>query len=160
MNPTTVLPEHTERQLETCSSADRILVAQSARAASRLGRVSVGFTEANLVPNAGLLPAVMLAQRVDLPGLFDDRLRLAVHGASSGIRALTVIGSILAGGDSIVTSRSCALVPLAGCSMAPGPPRRSGRGCGRTSRPTCASTTPSAVSCLPGSGPRAPAQQT
>jgi len=61
----------------------------------------VDFTEANLVPNAGLLPVAMLAQRVDLPGLFDDRLRLAVHGASSGSKALTVIGSILVGGDSI-----------------------------------------------------------
>jgi len=61
----------------------------------------VDFTEANLVPNAGLLPAAMLAQRIDLPGLFDDRLRLAVHGASCGSKALTVIGSMLAGGDSI-----------------------------------------------------------
>ncbi len=71
------------------------------RASHDLGRVSVDFTEANLVPNAGLLPAAMLAQRIDLPGLFDDRLRLAVHGASSGSKALTVIGSMLVGGDSI-----------------------------------------------------------
>ena len=43
----------------------------------------------------------MLAQRVDLPGLFDERLQLAKHGASSGSKALTVIGSMLAGGGSI-----------------------------------------------------------
>lgn len=61
----------------------------------------MNFTETNLIPNAGLLPAAMLAQRIDLPGLFDERLMLAEHGASSGSKALTVIGSILAGGDSI-----------------------------------------------------------
>jgi len=54
-----------------------------------------------LVPNAGLLPAAVLAQRLDLPGLIDSRVRLARHGANGGTKALTVIGSILAGGDSI-----------------------------------------------------------
>ncbi len=63
--------------------------------------MSVSFDETNLVPNAGLLPAVVLAQRIDLGGLFDRRLRLATHGANSGAKALSVIGSMLAGGDSI-----------------------------------------------------------
>jgi hypothetical protein len=63
--------------------------------------VSVNFTETNLIPNAGLLPAAMLAQRIDLAGLVDQRLQLAQHGAGSGSKALTVIGSVLAGGDSI-----------------------------------------------------------
>jgi hypothetical protein len=53
------------------------------------------------VPNAGLLPAAVLAQRIDLAGLADSRLKLAKHGAGSGTKALTVIGSMLAGGDSI-----------------------------------------------------------
>jgi len=53
------------------------------------------------VPNAGLLPAAVLAQRIDLSGLIDSRLQLARHGANSGAKALTVIGSMLAGGDSI-----------------------------------------------------------
>lgn len=61
----------------------------------------MNFTETNLIPNAGLLPAAMLAQRIDLAGLFDERLQLDKHGASSGSKALTVIGSMLAGGDSI-----------------------------------------------------------
>ena len=61
----------------------------------------MSFSEANLVPNAGLLPAAMLAQRIDLAGLVDGRLRLARHGANSGTKALSVIGSMLAGGDSI-----------------------------------------------------------
>jgi len=57
------------------------------------------FDEANLVPNAGLLPAAVLAQRVDLGGVIDRRLLLARHGANSGAKALTVIGAMLAGGD-------------------------------------------------------------
>ncbi len=53
------------------------------------------------MPNAGLLPAAVLAQRLDLAGLIDGRLHLAKHGANSGAKALTVMGSMLAGGDSI-----------------------------------------------------------
>ena len=61
----------------------------------------MSFTEKNLVPNAGLLPAAVLAQRIGLGELIDQRLGLAQHGANSGAKALTVIGSMLAGGDSI-----------------------------------------------------------
>jgi hypothetical protein len=71
------------------------------RANHDLSRVSTTFDEKNLVPNAGLLPAAVLAQRLDLAGLVDERLQLAQHGANSGAKALTVIGSMLAGGDSI-----------------------------------------------------------
>jgi len=53
------------------------------------------------VPNAGLLPAAVLAERIDLAELVDSRLLLARHGANSGSKALTVVGSMLAGGDSI-----------------------------------------------------------
>jgi len=66
-----------------------------------LSRVSVSFDETNLVPNAGLLPAAVLAQRLDLAGLVDRRLRLARQGANSGAKAMSVIGSMLVGGDSI-----------------------------------------------------------
>ena len=61
----------------------------------------MSFTEKNLVPNAGLLPAAALAQRIGLGELVDQRLVLAAHGANSGAKALTVIGSMLAKGDSI-----------------------------------------------------------
>jgi Transposase DDE domain group 1 len=71
------------------------------RASHDLGRVSTAFDETNLVPNAGLLPAAVLAERVDLSGLVDARLRLARHGANGGAKALSVIGSMLAGGDCI-----------------------------------------------------------
>jgi hypothetical protein len=66
-----------------------------------LSRVSVSFDETNLVSNAGLVPAAILAQRIDLAGLIDSRLRLAKHAANSGSKALSVIGSMLVGGDSI-----------------------------------------------------------
>jgi hypothetical protein len=55
----------------------------------------------NSVPNAGLLSAAVLAQRIELGGLIDSRLRLAKQGPSCGAKALSVIGSMLAGGDSI-----------------------------------------------------------
>ena len=71
------------------------------RASHDLSRVSVSFTEKNLIPNAGLLPAAVLAQRIGLGEVVDQRLQLAEHAASSGAKALTVIGSMLAGGDSI-----------------------------------------------------------
>jgi hypothetical protein len=61
----------------------------------------MSFDETNLVPNAGLLPAAVLAQRLDLSGLVDSRLHLARHGANSGAKAVSVIGAMLAGGDSI-----------------------------------------------------------
>ncbi len=61
----------------------------------------MSFDESNLVPNAGLLPAAVLAERIDLAGLVGERLRLSRHGANCGAKALTVIGSMLAGGDSI-----------------------------------------------------------
>jgi len=63
--------------------------------------VSVSFDEPNLVPCAGLLPVAVLAQRIGLCELVDQRLRLVRHGANSGVKALSVIGSMLAGGDSI-----------------------------------------------------------
>ncbi len=61
----------------------------------------MSFDESNLIPNAGLLSPWLLAQRIDLPGLFEERLVLAEHGTSSGSQAISVIGTILAGGDSI-----------------------------------------------------------
>jgi len=39
------------------------------RASNALSRVSVSFDETNLVLNARLLPAAVLAQRIDLVGL-------------------------------------------------------------------------------------------
>src|SRR6266508_4680829 len=74
---------------------------RSVQASHDLARVSASFGEPNLVPCAGLLPAAALAQRLDVAGLVDERLTLVGHGANSGTKAMTVIGSMLAGGDSI-----------------------------------------------------------
>ncbi len=120
----------------------------------------MSFDEANLVPNAGLLPAAALAQRLDLAGVIDRRLHLARHGANSGAKALSVVGSMLTGGDSIddVAVLRAALQPR--CSTARGRPRRSGRGCGRTSGPTSASSTRSAANSSLACGRRVPARPT
>jgi len=71
------------------------------QASHELNQVSVSFDEMNLVPNAGLLPAAVLSERIGLAKLVDQRLHLARHGSNSGTKALTVIGSMLTGGDSI-----------------------------------------------------------
>lgn len=92
------------------------------RASHDLGGVSVSFDEANLLPCAGLLPAAVLAQRIDVAGLVDERLTVARHGANSGTKAMTVIGSMLAGGDSIDDTallRAGALPDLFDLSRAP-----------------------------------------
>ncbi len=46
----------------------------------------MSFDETNLVPNAGLLPAAVLAERIGLAELVDKRLHLARHGANSARR--------------------------------------------------------------------------
>ena len=71
----------------------------------------MSFTEKALIPNAGLPPAAVLGQRIGLGELIDQRLRPARHGANSGSKALTVIGSILAGGDSIDDTPCCGRAP-------------------------------------------------
>jgi hypothetical protein len=48
--------------------------------------VSVSFDETGLVPNAGLLPAAVLAQRIDPAGLVGERLKLARHGGTAARR--------------------------------------------------------------------------
>src|SRR3712207_3583468 len=73
------------------------------RASHKLDRVSVSFDEPNLVPNAGLLAPALIAQKLGVAELIDERVELgdrpgAAHG---GAKALTVVGTALAGGDSI-----------------------------------------------------------
>lgn len=69
--------------------------------ASQPSRVSVSCDESNLVSGAGLLPAAVLAQKVELAELVEQRVPLAAHGANSCTKALTVVGSMLLGGDSV-----------------------------------------------------------
>lgn len=74
------------------------------KASHNLAAVAVSFDEDNLVPNAGLLAPASLAARLGIAGLVDRRVRLrkdAPGAANSGAKALTVLGGMLAGGDSI-----------------------------------------------------------
>jgi hypothetical protein len=71
------------------------------KASHRLSSVPISFDETNLVPAAGLIAPAALAQQIGLAQLFSERLNLGKHGANSDIKALTVMGSVLAGGDSI-----------------------------------------------------------
>lgn len=72
------------------------------RTSHDLARVSVSFDEPNLVPNAGLVAPALLAQRRGVAQLIDATVTLqGPAAANSGVKALTVIGSALAGGDCI-----------------------------------------------------------
>ena len=74
------------------------------RSSYDLSRMDTTFDDDNLVPNAGLVPAAALAQKLAIAELVDARVRLpeeAAGRANGGTKALTVIGTMLAGGDSI-----------------------------------------------------------
>lgn len=72
------------------------------KASHNLARVSVSFDEDNLLPHCGLAVAGVLAQKLGVGELVDEHVTLAGEGsANGGAKALTVIGSALAGGDCI-----------------------------------------------------------
>lgn len=74
------------------------------RSSHTLARVETTFDEDNLVPNAGLQVPAALAQKLGVAELVDERVKLpeGVAGrANCGTKAMTVIGAMLAGADSI-----------------------------------------------------------
>jgi len=74
------------------------------RSSHNLARIGTTFDEDNLVPNAGLLAPASLAQKLGVAELVDEHVQLpadAVGRASCGTKAMTVIGAMLAGADSI-----------------------------------------------------------
>jgi hypothetical protein len=74
------------------------------KASHNLAAVAVRFDDNNLVPNAGLVAPAMLAQQLGIAEAVDRRVRLdrdRPGAANCGAKALTVVGSMLAGGDSI-----------------------------------------------------------
>ena len=74
------------------------------RSSHTLTGIETTFDEGNLVANAGLLAPGALAQKLGVAELVDAHLRLpadAVGRAGGGTKAMTVIGAMLAGGDSI-----------------------------------------------------------
>ena len=74
------------------------------RSSHNLSKVETTFDDDNVVPHAGLQAPAALAQRLGVGELIDKRVKLpadAAGRANSGIKALTVVGAMLAGGDSI-----------------------------------------------------------
>ena len=70
---------------------------------SHLDRLAVSFDSPTLVSNAGLLLPAVLAQRLGLTDLVQRHVRLgdSPGAPNSGAKAMTVVASLLAGGDCI-----------------------------------------------------------
>ena len=74
------------------------------RSSHTLAGIETTFDEDNLVANAWLLAPGALAQKLGVAELIDQHLQLpvdAVGRANGGTKAMTVIRTMLAGGDSI-----------------------------------------------------------
>ncbi len=73
------------------------------QASHSLDRLGVTFDDHHLVADAGLVLPATLAQHLGLRELFDDHVKLgpAPGRANVGLKAMTLIHSALAGGDSI-----------------------------------------------------------
>ena len=73
------------------------------RSSHSLDSIRVMFDDEHLVADAGLIQTSTLAQRLGLEALFDEHVDLgdAPGRANVGLKALTIIDSVLAGGDSI-----------------------------------------------------------
>ncbi|MEK6443878.1 hypothetical protein [Pseudonocardia sp. T1-2H] len=78
--------------------------------------MSVSCDEPNLVSGAGLWPVAVLAQKIGLAGLVEQRVRLARPGANGGTKALTVVGAMLLGGDSVADTTLLQGARPASCS--------------------------------------------
>jgi hypothetical protein len=68
-----------------------------AGSAQALGQWRLPFDESDLLPSAGLLAAAVLGRRLGLATVTDQRVEWAEYGANCGSKALSVIGSALAG---------------------------------------------------------------
>jgi len=73
------------------------------RSSHSLDAVGVTFDDGHLVANAGLIQTATLAEHLGLKGLFEEYVDLgsAVGHANVGDKAMTLVHSVLAGGDSI-----------------------------------------------------------
>jgi hypothetical protein len=74
------------------------------KSSHNLATMQTTFDEDNLVANAGLAAPAALAQRLGLVEVIDERVKLppdAAGRAHCGAKAMTVVGAMLAGGDSI-----------------------------------------------------------
>ncbi|MBA2578697.1 MAG: IS1380 family transposase [Euzebyaceae bacterium] len=74
------------------------------RSSHNLARVETTFDDDSVVPNAGLQAPAALAQKLGIAELVDARVKLradAAGRAHCGVKAMTVVGAMLTGGDSI-----------------------------------------------------------
>ena len=72
------------------------------KASHSLAAVDVTFDDEQVLPNAGLLPPALLAQRLGVGELIKRRVHLDGPGAPNvDAKALTVLATMLCGGDSI-----------------------------------------------------------
>src|SRR2546425_5372455 len=73
------------------------------RSSHSLDALSVQFDDANLVANAGLVLPATLAQHLELEELYRRHVHLgdAPGRPNAGIKAMTLIHSVVAGGDCI-----------------------------------------------------------
>ena len=73
------------------------------RSSHSLDRIRVMFDDEHLVADAGLIQTATLVQHLGLEALFNGHVDLgdAPGHANVGLKALTIIDSVLAGGDSI-----------------------------------------------------------
>ncbi|CAN5908031.1 IS1380-like element ISMsm10 family transposase [soil metagenome] len=95
------------------------------RSSHNLATMQTTFDEDNLVANAGLAAPAALAQKLGVVEVLEERVKLpegVAGGANCGTKAMTVIGAMLAGGDSIddtTVLRSGAATELFDQSRAP-----------------------------------------
>jgi hypothetical protein len=75
---------------------------QSSHAA---GAVDIAFDDPNLIADAGLVPVLALAERLDVAGLVGDRVKIVgaanSGGANAGAKVMSLLGAMIAGADSI-----------------------------------------------------------
>lgn len=74
------------------------------RSSHAASTIDVVFDEANLLPDAGLVPVVALAERIGLPDLVAERVTVAganSAGANPDAKVMTLVAGMVAGADSI-----------------------------------------------------------
>src|SRR6266542_2550832 len=68
-------------------------------------KIDIAFDDPNLIADAGLVPVMGLAERVGLPGLVTDRVKITdaanSGGANAAAKVMSLLAGMVAGADSI-----------------------------------------------------------